>query len=229
LNGCLSKLGPHIRSHSGFVDKYIGDAIMALFPGDPADAVRAAVAMQREVAQVNHAGVGGASAPLAIGVGVHVGRVMMGTIGEVERFEATVISDAVNLTARLETLTKQLGCTLLISAEVAGRLTESELCWTRPLGTFAVKGKSKAVDLVEVFSADPEDLRTAKANAREALTRALALYKQSQTGDAIAILRDLAAKTPADGPVHWWLDRALREDAGDIPPSGRDVIRLDDK
>ena len=107
LNACLSRIGPHIRANGGFVDKYIGDAIMALFPRDPSDAVRAAVAMQAEVRASNarHP----ERPPVAIGVGIHVGDVMMGTIGEAERFEATVISDSVNLTSSLDTLTKHLG------------------------------------------------------------------------------------------------------------------------
>ncbi len=113
LNACLSRIGPHIRANRGFVDKYIGDAIMALFPESPADAVRAALAMQREVQAYNAKTQG--KTPLAIGLGIHVGQVMMGTIGEEQRFEATVISDAVNLTARIETLTKQLGCSIFWS------------------------------------------------------------------------------------------------------------------
>jgi two-component system sensor histidine kinase ChiS len=99
LNMYLSKAGPHIRACGGFVDKYIGDAIMALFPNSPSDALRAAHDILREAKM--HNGHDQGVHTLTIGIGIHMGPVMMGTIGEEQRFEATVISDAVNITARL--------------------------------------------------------------------------------------------------------------------------------
>ena len=227
LNDCLSRLGPHVRAQSGFVDKYIGDAIMALFPGSPADAVRAALAMQREV-RAKHASVD-ETMSIGIGVGIHTGRVMMGTIGEAQRFEATVISDAVNTTARLETLTKQLGCTVLVSAEVAAHLLPEERQETRVLGTFALKGKSHAIELVEVFANDDEPLRRAKVESRERFTEALALYKHDDLASALAVLDDLVEATPNDGPVCWWRNLVLRELAPNAVPSTRDLVRLDEK
>ena len=227
LNGCLSKIGPHIRAHSGFVDKYIGDAIMALFPGSPADAFRAGLAMQREVASFNAHGPGGA--PLAIGVGIHVGAVMMGTIGEAERFEATVISDAVNFAARLESLTKQLGCSMLVSVDVAKHLSPEEREFTRALGTFAVKGKAHAVELVEAFASDDEALRASKCAAREPFAQALAYYTHGEVVEALAIVGELVERTPADAPMAWWLAHMQHELAFEGPASGRHVVRLDEK
>ena len=227
LNECLSRMGPHIRAQAGFVDKYIGDAIMALFPRSPADAVRAALGMQAELRAYNEANPN--EAPLAIGVGIHAGPVMMGTIGEAQRFEATVISDAVNLTARLETLTKQLGCTILISAEVAAALTNDERTFTRPLGTFAVKGKSKAVGIVELFESDPDELREAKRASRASLAQALVHYTQDELIEALTIVGELAEQTPHDGPIAWWQKRMQSELTNEGPPSGHRIVRLDEK
>ena len=227
LNECLSRMGPHIRAQAGFVDKYIGDAIMALFPGSPSDGVRAALAMQAELRAYNEAHP--SETRLAIGVGIHVGQVMMGTIGEAQRFEATVISDAVNLTARLETLTKQLGCTVLVSEAVAAHLTEDERTCTRPLGTFALKGKSEPVAIVELFASDDEALRNAKRASKPALARALALYTDDALVEALTLLGELAEGCPEDGPTTWWLRRVQLELTSDGPPSGRGVVRLDEK
>jgi len=227
LNECLSRIGPHIRAQAGFVDKYIGDAIMALFPRSPADAVRAALGMQAELRAYNEANPN--EAPLAIGVGIHVGPVMMGTIGEAQRFEATVISDAVNLTARLETLTKQLGCTILISADVAAALTIDERTFTRPLGTFAVKGKLHAVEIVELFESDPDELRVAKRASRASLAQALAYYTHDQLVEALTIVGELAEQTPHDGPIAWWLKRMQSELTNEGPPSGHRIVRLEEK
>ena len=229
LNSCLSKLGPHVRAQSGFVDKYIGDAIMALFPRDPNDAVRAAIAMQEELRHSN--GHQPDRAPLAIGVGIHVGRVMMGTIGEAERFEATVISDAVNLTARLESLTKQLGCSVLISDDVHAMLEADLRAFVRPLGTFLVKGRSKSVRLFEVFASDEVSTRTAKAQSAARFAEMLDARSNGDLVSARRIAADLCGSHPDDGPASWWSARISREselsDADRILE--REAVRLEEK
>ncbi len=229
LNGCLSKLGPHVRGNKGFVDKYIGDAIMALFPREPSDAVRAAVAMQNEIRCSNEAS--GGRAPLAIGVGIHIGRVMMGTIGEAERFEATVISDAVNLTARLESLTKQLGCSVLISEDVYATLDAELRAHTRRLGTFVVKGKAQPVTLYEVFASDSESLRETKLRTRERFDAMLEAFANERVEAALEIAGELRDACPEDGPANWWFMRLMKEfvAADDAVPSSRGIVRLDEK
>jgi class 3 adenylate cyclase len=230
LNACLSRIGPHIRTNGGFIDKYIGDAIMALFPRDPSDAVRASIAMQSEVAAAN------ARHPersaLAVGIGIHVGTVMMGTIGEAERFEATVISDAVNLTARLESLTKQLGCSVLISEDVFATLDESLRTFTRRLGTFVVKGKAQPVALYEVFASDSDSLRDAKKATRDRFDAMLTAFAGDRVDEAIAIASELRDACPEDGPANWWFMRLVKESAStgdDAVPSSRGIVRLDEK
>ena len=229
LNGCLSKLGPHVRAQSGFVDKYIGDAIMALFPRDPSDAVRAAVAMQDELRRTNEGA--GDRVPLAIGVGIHVGRVMMGTIGEAERFEATVISDAVNLTARLESLTKQLGCAVLVSEEVHAALGEDLRAHTRRLGTFLVKGKAQPVTIHEVFASDSAPVREAKAATRARFEAMLEAFAEGRVEAALAIASELRDACPEDGPAAWWFMRLVKESSAgeDAVPSSRGIVRLEEK
>jgi class 3 adenylate cyclase len=229
LNACLSKLGPHVRAQSGFVDKYIGDAIMALFPRDPNDAVKAAIAMQEELRRSNDLQPN--RIPLAIGVGIHVGRVMMGTIGEAERFEATVISDAVNLTARLESLTKQLGCSVLVSDEVHATLEEGIRIFARPLGTFVVKGRSTRVVLHEVFASDDEDVRAAKARSAPAFVRMLTERNAGNLEAALKLAAEIRSACADDGPANWWFTRISRELA--LPVAERhseiDAVRLDEK
>jgi two-component system sensor histidine kinase ChiS len=230
LNACLSRIGPHIRTNGGFIDKYIGDAIMALFPRDPSDAVRASIAMQSEVAAANvrHP----ERSALAVGIGIHVGNVMMGTIGEAERFEATVISDAVNLTARLESLTKQLGCSVLISEDVFATLDESLRTFTRRLGTFVVKGKTQPVALYEVFASDSDSLRDAKKATRDRFDAMLAAFAGDRVDEAIAIASELRDACPEDGPANWWFMRLVKESAStgdDAVPSSRGIVRLDEK
>jgi two-component system sensor histidine kinase ChiS len=221
LNDCYARIGPEIRESGGFVDKYIGDAVMALFPGGPASAVRAAVRMQRVLRDSSDLG------RIKLGIGVHVGPTMLGTLGEPMRFEATVISDAVNVAARLEGAAKQLGASLVISAEVARALDEETLADSRPLGTFAVKGKTRAVDLVEVFAADDEVSRKAKRASLERLAEARALFRDGAEQGARALLEALCSEAPDDAPARWWLDHVTR--AAGASDDDRAVVRLDAK
>ncbi|HYO06762.1 MAG TPA: adenylate/guanylate cyclase domain-containing protein, partial [Phototrophicaceae bacterium] len=102
INSYLSRVGPVIRQYNGFIDKYIGDGIMALFPNRAEDAVQAAVEMQHQVKIYNLHRQNSGYQPIALGIGLHTGTLMLGTIGEAERMESTVISDAVNLASRVE-------------------------------------------------------------------------------------------------------------------------------
>jgi signal transduction histidine kinase/DNA-binding response OmpR family regulator len=117
LNMFLGGVGPCIREHRGFIDKYLGDGIMALFPESPVDAVEAALAMQVQLDEFNTHRATEGYPPIKIGIGLHTGSLILGTIGEEKRMEGTVISDAVNLASRLEGLTKWYGCTLIISEQ----------------------------------------------------------------------------------------------------------------
>lgn len=224
LNACLSRIGPHIRAHGGFVDKYIGDAIMALFPRSPRDAVNAAIAMQSEMAASRQFYSGGV--PLWIGVGIHMGDVMMCTVGEEERFEVTVISDAVNLTARLESLTKLLKCPILISGAVEKHLTREVREFSRPLGSFAVKGKTQSVDISEIFITDNDELRKQKADRVDDFKHAQNLFRSGKTKEALKTLKALVKASPQDGPLSWWLKYV--QESGDSE-GDRKVIRLDRK
>lgn len=149
VNSYLSKIGPIVREHGGFVDKYIGDAIMAIFPGDPAAAVDAAIAMQRKLVEYNETRALKNHPPIAAGIGIHRGPLMLGTIGEEERFETTVISEAVHVVTALETLTKQFGSPILASAEVVETLDSSKYS-TRDLGEISVEGASRPVTVYEI-------------------------------------------------------------------------------
>jgi class 3 adenylate cyclase len=156
----------------------------------------------------------------------------MGTIGEAERFEATVISDAVNLTARLESLTKQLGCSVLISEDVFATLDEDLRKCARRLGTFIVKGKAQPVALYEVFASDSDVLRETKLRTRERFDAMLVAFADERIDGALAIASDLRDACPEDGPANWWFMRLVKESAAtgdDAVPSSRGIVRLDEK
>jgi predicted ATPase/class 3 adenylate cyclase len=169
LNAYLRRVGPIIREHNGFIDKYIGDAVMALFPRSAADAVSAALAIQREVAAYNRDRRSVDSAPLRIGIGIHTGDLMLGTVGEEERMESTVISDAVNLADRVEDLTKIFGCGIALTADTLEDVAASLLVPVRSLGDLQVRGKSMPVKVLELI--DDEGDPSGGASRRATLDR----------------------------------------------------------
>jgi adenylate cyclase len=143
-----------VFAHRGTVDKFVGDMIMALYgaPLDDADhadhAVQTALAMVRELDQLNRLWAVEGRAALDIGIGINSGEMIAGNIGADTIMSYTVIGDNVNLGARLESLNKDFGTRILISDATRRQLKgHYDL---RPLGDVTVKGKTKPVQVYEV-------------------------------------------------------------------------------
>src|SRR5882724_7684875 len=168
INAYLERMGPVIRDHNGFIDKYIGDAIMALF-ANADDAVRAGLAMLGALDGFNEDRRAAGLPPIAFGVGINTGLLMLGTIGEKHRMDGTVISDAVNLAARVESLTKEYGKPLLISEFTLQELADPGAYDIKPVDVVVVKGKTRPVAIYAVFQTNPPALRTAKGLTRDLL------------------------------------------------------------
>ncbi|MFZ5628013.1 MAG: adenylate/guanylate cyclase domain-containing protein [Spirochaetota bacterium] len=151
INSYLSRMGPVIRQQGGFIDKYIGDGIMALFPGNPRQALDAAVHMQKELRVYNRHRARSGYEPLKIGIGIHHGQAVLGTIGENRRIEVTVISDAVNLASRLEGLCKRYSAATIVSEEALRLARPGKRFNTRYLDRVRVKGKQQPVGIFEVL------------------------------------------------------------------------------
>jgi len=149
LNEYLGEMGEAIDAHGGFIDKYIGDAIMALFDDEHADgALRASLAMRERLVAFNARRVAAGKMPIDIGIGLHRGEVVMGAVGFSARIDSTVIGDAVNLASRVEGLTKQYGVDILVTDAVKRALQEPGAFRLRMLDAAAkVKGKDEAVVL----------------------------------------------------------------------------------
>ena len=152
INGYLRRVSPIVRQYHGFIDKYMGDGVMAIFPECADDAVQAARAIQQEVAKYSLELQEQGLPALKIGAGLHTGKLMLGIIGEVERMQGTVISDAVNLAARLETLTRTFGVDIIISEQTLQQLRIPETYQTRFLDQVQVKGKQIPIAIYEVLA-----------------------------------------------------------------------------
>ena len=155
INKVLGIAGPIIRKHNGFVDKYIGDAAMALFPNG-LDAVRAGIELHQTLVTDEETKVKIGVDGISIGVGIHTGSVMMGIVGENERLSSTVISPNVNLASRVENLTKQTGSGLLITRDTMNQLTGHESDFNyRFIGMVQAAGVNEVVGLFDMLDALP--------------------------------------------------------------------------
>ena len=180
INSYLRQVGPVIRQHNGFIDKYIGDAIMALFPETTDDAVTAAIEMQKQVAIYNEYRQTSGYLPIAIGIGIHSGSIMLGIIGEEERMDSTVIADAVNLASRLEHLTKLYGAGIIVSVQTLSQLDDPQKYTCRFLDRVKVRGKQTAVAIFEIYDGDPEFLRELKTKTKSAFEQGVWLYFEEE-------------------------------------------------
>ncbi|MEO6861986.1 MAG: ATP-binding protein [Microcoleus sp.] len=198
LNSYLGRISPAIRENNGFIDKYIGDAVMALFPRSPSDGVRAAIDMQKELNIYNEEREKNGLFRIAIGIGLHAGTLMLGTIGERERMESTVIADAVNLASRLEGLTKVYGAGILVSGAIIDRLDDPETYNYRFVDRVTAKGKTTAVSVFEVYDTETEKSIVLKQQTAEVFQEALNLYYQKKFVAAQKLFENILEINPDD-------------------------------
>jgi adenylate cyclase len=153
LNDYFTEMVDVIFENGGTLDKFIGDAIMAVFgapfvtPDDPDNAAQAAVEMMECLRAFNSGRKGKAEPRLSIGVGISSGTVVAGTIGSIKRMDYTVIGDHVNLAARIESANKYYGTKILVSEQTAGRLNRGYTM--REIDRVRVIGRNAPVTLYE--------------------------------------------------------------------------------
>jgi class 3 adenylate cyclase len=157
INDFLERFGPIVRKHGGFIDKYLGDGFMALFPDAPESALDAALEMRDELLRFNGDRKDRAI-PLRFGIGIHRGALMLGTIGENRRMDSTVISDTVNTASRLEQLTKTHLHDILVSSTMITGLKDPDRYAFRRIGSEQVKGKTQAIEVYALEGIAIEEL-----------------------------------------------------------------------
>lgn len=151
LNRLFSRVTDAVEANGGLVNKFIGDAVLAVFgaplplPGHAGHAVSCARALVREVEELGRELAAEGRDPLRVGIGVHTGSVVAGRIGGAGRLEYTVIGDAVNVAARLQTATKELGSPVAISEECRAALEPALREGLAELRSITVKGRQEPV------------------------------------------------------------------------------------
>jgi class 3 adenylate cyclase/AmiR/NasT family two-component response regulator len=184
VNSYLARMNPVIERNNGFIDKFIGDAIMALFTNAD-DALTASIEMIDEISIYNIHRAALQYPPIQIGIGLNTGNVMMGTVGNDQRMDTTVIGDTVNLAARIESINKEYKTNVLISDFTYKALEFKEKYELREIDTVNVKGKSIPVALYECFNFDDMKLRQLKRLSHPSILIGLSLKNAESFEDAI--------------------------------------------
>ncbi|HKF73991.1 MAG TPA: adenylate/guanylate cyclase domain-containing protein [Stellaceae bacterium] len=228
LNTYFAAVTEIVERHRGFVDKFIGDAVVAIFGAPIADAdhasnaVRAAIAIRAASADAARALARSGGRPPATRIGVNTGPVVIGNIGSPRRFNYTAMGDAVNLASRLEGVNKRYGTLVLVSDATAQACGEAIVF--REIDTVTVKGRERPVALFEPLGlagrvgADVEARRTAFA-------KALRLWRVGSFAEATAAFETLADGDPA--AAHF--AALARVFASDPPADWHGVSNLTDK
>ena len=229
INAYLRRVNPVIKDCNGFIDQFYGDGVMALFPGTPDDAVRAAVRMQEAVAEYNRQREKAGFGPIGIGVGLHLADLMLGVIGSEDRMQGAVVADAVNLAARIEGLNKTYGSYVSLSDETLSAMKESDQYRYRFIDKVRVKGREDAVTVYEVFEGDPAGLAELKEQTKPAFESGIQLYYSKKFSEASVHFNQVLEKNPADLAARIYLKRCANYMVNGVPPDWTGVETLLEK
>ncbi|MFN6465692.1 MAG: GAF domain-containing protein [Nostoc sp. DedVER02] len=214
LNQYFETMVEAVFNYEGTLDKFIGDALMAVF-GAPLPltenhawrAVQSALDMRQRLEEFNHRRIIQAQPQIHIGIGISSGEVVSGNIGSRKRMDYTVIGDGVNLSSRLEAVTKEYACDIILS-EFTYQMC-SDRIWVRQLDKIRVKGKHQAVNIYELIGDRSSPL---DANTQEFLFHyhtGRSAYLSRNFSRAIACFETAKCIKPKDQAVDIHLERAF--------------------
>jgi len=210
INEYFSIASPTVREYHGFVDRYTGDAIMALFPRQAEDAVNNSIATLKQLQEFNAERVKRNEPAINIGVGIHTGKLMLGIVGERERMQGDIFSDAVNLTNRIEGLCKFYGASIVVSEISLDKLVNRDKYHTRFLGKVQVKGKDVPIALYEVYDGDAEAIIELKLKTKADFEEGLKRYFAREFAQAVVCFKNVLNVHVEDKTAEIYLRRAAR-------------------
>jgi adenylate cyclase len=214
LNEYLSRMTSSVFKHGGTLDKFVGDAVMAVWgnvrshgPAEDARmAARAALTMRHELRMLNQGWHERGMAPFAIGMGINQGVVVVGNIGSQEKADPTVIGDAVNLASRLEGLTRIYGIDIILGP-TASEFVREEF-YLRPVARVLVKGKTEPVEISTLVGSRNDSLDPGLLRQLEAYEAGFLKFRERDFGGAKILLTRFLEAYPNDFLARLYLQRA---------------------
>jgi class 3 adenylate cyclase len=222
-------MGPIIRQNKGFINQYLGDAIMAIFPGNSLNALSAAVEMQIALEDFNKTRQLKNELPIHIGIGMHTGPLIMGITGDHDRLDATTISDTVNTASRLESLTKYYKASIIISEQTLQQIDDTHEFHMRLLGSVQLKGKYAPIRIHECFSGNAKPVLEKKLETLSSFKAGISNYLNSCFEEAVRAFQQVLETDPADLTAKFFLNNATGYLHNGVPLNWMGVEQMDHK
>ncbi len=226
VNTYFSKISPVIREHGGMIVKYLGDGMMAIFPKNPNDAVQAGIITLKRVADYNHDHQQHETPPIQVGIGIHFGHMMFGMVGEAHRIQGDAFSGNVNLTARIEQVTKYYGVSLAISEDIYNKI-DSSMYHIRFLGYVTLKGRNRPFSIYEVYDADPGDLLKRKLDTKVIFEKGQQHYFAKEFAAAVKCFNDVLTLLPDDMTTRHYFQRSSTYLLEGVPDDWQGIRTMD--
>ena len=229
VNEYLKLVSPIIQRHDGFIVKFLGDGMMAIFPYGTDSAVLAGIEQQQAVQQFNAEMEKLGKPPIQAGIGVHTGHMMVGIVGEELRMQGDAFSDTVNLTARVEGLNKYFGTSMIITTETLLRLQTPIPYQMRFLGNVEVKGRSQPIGLYEIIDGQSPQGMAVRLSTRDDFERGLKAYQAGHFSQAREYFSAVLRAAPDDQAAALYVRQAEEWSGQDVPENWMGVIVMKDK
>jgi len=223
------RMGPAIRRHNGFINQYLGDAIMAIFPRNAEDALSAAIEMQKEVQDLNRIRASSDLTPIQIGVGMHTGPLIMGITGDENRMDATTISDTVNIASRLESLTKHYSVNIILSDSSLKQIEQKDGFHLRSLGLVQLKGKREAVEIHECFDSNTLPDMEKKLNTLAIFNEGVSLFLNKSFSEANIAFKKVIETDPGDHTAKFFYRNTKKIIDEGVFENGAGIVAMHEK
>lgn len=233
LNSYFLRMNDPIHQNNGFIDKFIGDAVMALFDNpkgtnvDKAqDAIRAALDLRYAINLYNQHRANCNYPPINIGIGIHFGPVIIGTVGSNDRMDTTVIGDSVNVAFRLETLAPIYNTDIVVSKQTLNQANAKDLFQYRLLDWVRVKGRQAPIEIYEVIDHQEELQKMQKLANAELIKQGLTYRKQQNWQQAEDCFQQALDMYPQDTLAIHHLEQCAQLKDSDLAPDWDGFILL---
>lgn len=208
VNAYVGRMGPLIQKNEGFVNQYLGDGIMALFPKGSENALQAAIDMQKMINVYNLRRIDEGYVSISVGMGLHTGPLVMGIIGDTNRNDTAIIADTVNTASRMEGITKYYGARIILSEESLKNISDPDNYNFRYLGKVQVKGKDKIIGVYECYDGDTNEMIALKNETREDFEKGMSYFFDKEFPKASAVFDQLLQKNDKDKVAEYFMTKS---------------------
>ncbi|MDO5981234.1 tetratricopeptide repeat protein [Flavivirga spongiicola] len=229
VNAYVGRMGPIIQDNEGFVNQYLGDGIMALFPHHANYALKASIEMQKAIQDYNMKRIEEGYRPIYVGMGLHTGDLVMGIIGDVYRNDTAIIADTVNTASRMEGVTKYYGANIIVSADSLNTIENRQDYNFRYLGKVKVKGKNNSIAIYECFDGDHTESIILKTKTLKHFEKGLSHFYNKEFPKASAAFDTVLTKNPNDHVAKYFVTKSAEYTISGTPKDWDMVNKMETK